>query len=60
MKVNKLSKHKNTKKNTKRNNKTKKRINKTNKCINRLKGGDDNKQRLIDFINSFLERERTG
>jgi hypothetical protein len=55
MKVNKLSKHKNTKKNTKRNNKTKKRINKTKKCINRLKGGDDNenKEKLINFINSL-------
>lgn len=53
MKVNKLSKHKNTKKNKKLNNKTNKRINKTQKRINRLKGGDDNKQRLINFINSL-------
>lgn len=57
MKVNKLSKHKNTKKNTKLNNKTQKRINKTQKRINRLKGGDDNKQRLIDFINSLPNKK---
>ena len=57
MKVNKLSKHKNTKKNKKLNNKTNKRINKTQKRINRLKGGDDNKQRLIDFINSLPNKK---
>jgi len=54
MKLNKLSKHKNTKKNTKRNNKNKKRNNNTKKRINRLKGGDGvGKERLFDFIKSL-------